>query len=257
MAMRLKVLGCSGGIGAGMRTTSFLVGRHTLIDAGTGVGDLSVAELAQIDQVFLTHAHLDHVAMLPLMVDTVGAMRSKPLTVYATSATLAMLTAHVFNWHIWPDFREIPDPASPWMRFVPFELGDTLQVETNLTVTALPALHTVPAVAYQLDSGQHSLVFSGDTTINDDFWPALNAIANLKTLIIETAFCNRERALAEASRHLCPAMLASELSRMTRPAEIYITHLKPGEVELTMQEIGEDAAAFHPRMLKNGQILEF
>lgn len=255
--MRLKVLGCSGGIGGGMRTTSFLVGRHTLIDAGTGVGDLSVAEMTQIDHLFLTHAHLDHIAMLPLLVDTVGAMRDKPLNVYAPSATLDILAAHIFNWRVWPDFREIPNKAAPWMRFIAFELGEVITPHAGLTITALPALHTVPAVGYQLDSGSHSLVFSGDTTINDDFWPILNQIDNLRGLIIETAFCNRERSLAEASRHLCPAMLAEELAKLHRPAEIYITHLKPGEIELTMQEIGEDAAAFRPKMLKNGQIIDF
>ncbi|QDQ26277.1 3',5'-cyclic-nucleotide phosphodiesterase [Chitinimonas arctica] len=255
--MRLKVLGCSGGIGGGMRTTSFLVGRHTLIDAGTGVGDLSVAELSQIDHLFLTHAHLDHIAMLPLLVDTVGAMRDKPLDVYATRATLDILAAHIFNWRVWPDFREIPNKAAPFLRFVPFELGESGSPEPGLTVTALPALHTVPAVGYRLDSGKHSLVFTGDTTVNDEFWPVVNAIENLKTLIIETAFCNRERALAEASRHLCPDMLATELAKLSRPADIYITHLKPGEIELTMQEIGEDAANFRPKMLKNGQILDF
>ncbi|QNM97356.1 3',5'-cyclic-nucleotide phosphodiesterase [Chitinimonas koreensis] len=255
--MRLKVLGCSGGIGGGMRTTSFLAGRHTLIDAGTGVGDLSVAELSQIDHLFLTHAHLDHILMLPLLVDTVGAMRDKPLNVYASSATLDILSTHVFNWRVWPDFREIPNKAAPFVRFVPFELGESFQVEPELTITVLPALHTVPAVGYRLDSGRHSVVFTGDTTVNDAFWPVVNEVDNLKALIIETAFCNRERALAEASRHLCPAMLAEELARLTRPAEIYITHLKPGEIELTMQEIGEDAAAFRPRMLKNGQTIEF
>ncbi|GLR11794.1 cAMP phosphodiesterase class-II:metallo-beta-lactamase superfamily protein [Chitinimonas prasina] len=255
--MRLKVLGCSGGIGGGMRTTAFLVGRHTLIDAGTGVGDLSVAELSQIDRVFLTHSHLDHIAMLPLLVDTVGAMRDKPLDVYASRATLDILSAHVFNWRVWPDFREIPNKAAPFLRFVQFEQGETVMPEPGLSVTALPALHTVPAVGYQLDSGKHSLVFTGDTTINDAFWPVINAIENLKTLIIETAFCNRERALAEASRHLCPAMLATELAKLNRPAEIFITHLKPGEIELTMQEIGEDAASFRPKMLKNGQMLDF
>ncbi|PHV10376.1 MBL fold metallo-hydrolase [Chitinimonas sp. BJB300] len=255
--MRLKVLGCSGGIGGGQRTTSFLVGRHTLIDAGTGLGDLSVAELVQIDHLFLTHSHLDHIAMLPLLVDTVGAMRRKPLLVYASASTLAILSEHIFNWKVWPDFRVIPDASAPFLRFVPFELGDSIQPETNLTITALPALHTVPAVGYQLDSGRYSIVFTGDTTVNDAFWPIINGIGNLKALIIETAFCNHERALAEASYHLCPAMLASELQKLAKPAEIHITHLKPGEIELTMQEIGELAAAFRPKMLKNGQVLEF
>src|SRR4051812_17558197 len=48
-AMRLRVLGCSGGIGGRhLRTTSFLVDSDILIDAGTGVGDLSLAELSLI-----------------------------------------------------------------------------------------------------------------------------------------------------------------------------------------------------------------
>ena len=82
--MRLRVLGCSGGIGGRHRTTSFLLDNDVLIDAGTGVGDLTLAELSQIDHIFLTHSHLDHVASIPFLVDTVGGMRTRPLTVHAT-----------------------------------------------------------------------------------------------------------------------------------------------------------------------------
>lgn len=255
--MLLKVLGCSGGIGGSFRTTSFKVGQHTMIDAGTGVGDLSVSELSQVDHVFLTHAHLDHIAMLPLLVDTVGSMRDKPICVYATSATLTMLRQHIFNWQIWPDFSEIPNKVSPFMQFLPFELGQSISPEPGLTVTALPALHTVPAVGYQLDSGKNSLVFTGDTGVNDDLWVVINRINNLRYLIIETAFCNREHDLALASKHLTPTMLASELAKLQRPAEVFITHLKPGEIELTMQEIAADAAVYRPKMLKNGQTFDF
>jgi ribonuclease BN (tRNA processing enzyme) len=87
--MKVRILGCSGGIGGRhLRTTSIQVDHDILIDCGTGVADLSIAELAQIDHVFLTHSHLDHIACLPLMVDTAGDMRSRPLTVHATEATL-------------------------------------------------------------------------------------------------------------------------------------------------------------------------
>ena len=81
--MKVRVLGCSGGIGARARTTSFLVDQDVLLDAGTGVEDLSVEDLAAIDHVFLTHSHLDHVAALPLLVDSVGALRDKQLVVHA------------------------------------------------------------------------------------------------------------------------------------------------------------------------------
>ena len=114
----------------------------------------------------------------------------------------------------------------------------------------------VPAIGYQLDSGRASLAFTGDTTTNDAFWTEVNKIDNLRYLIIETAFCNRERDLAIASKHLCPSMLAEELAKLKRKADVYITHLKPGEVEVTMQEILECAGAYSPRMLENNQVFE-
>jgi ribonuclease BN (tRNA processing enzyme) len=84
-------------------------------------------------------------------------------------------------------------------------------------------------VGYQLDSGSGCLVFTGDTTVNDSFWPVVNRIANLRYLLIETAFANREQRLAEISKHLCPSMLADELHKLTIKPEIYISHLKPGQ----------------------------
>ena len=69
IAMKLKILGCSGGIGGELRTTSMLLDHDVLVDAGTGVGDLSVAELAQIDHIFLTHSHMDHIVCIPLLLD--------------------------------------------------------------------------------------------------------------------------------------------------------------------------------------------
>jgi ribonuclease BN (tRNA processing enzyme) len=115
----------------------------------------------------------------------------------------------------------------------------------------------VPAVGYHLDSGQASLVFTGDTTVNDAFWPVVNRIDNLRYLIIETAFCNQEYELARASKHLSPSMLASELEKLQRTAEIYITHLKPGEYEVIMEEIQSCAGRFAPQMLLTFQQFEF
>ena len=100
-------------------------------------------------------------------------------------------------------------------------------------------------------------MFTGDTTTNDPLWKVVNQIANLRYLIIETAFCNRERDIAIASKHLCPSLLAEELAKLERDAEVFITHLKPGEIELTMQEVEECAGRWSPRMLQNGQMFEF
>jgi ribonuclease BN (tRNA processing enzyme) len=255
--MKLRVLGCSGGIGGRhLRTTSMLLDHDILIDAGTGVADLSLTELSLIDHVFLTHSHLDHVASIPFLVDTVGGMRNVPLTVWALPATNEIIRNHIFNWSIWPDFSQIPSPDKPFMRYREIQVGDTIEMHGR-RLTVLPANHVVPAVGYHLDSGEGSLVFTGDTTINDPLWAAVNGISNLKYLIVETAFCNREKQLAITSKHLCPSMLAEELAKLERSAEIYVTHLKPGEIELTMQEIEEAAGEYRPRMLQNNQVFEF
>ncbi len=255
--MKLKVLGCSGGIGGDLRTTAFLLDHDTLIDAGTGVGDLSVTELSQIDHIFVTHSHMDHVACIPFIVDTVGWMRDKPITLHATSETLDILKAHLFNWKLWPDFTQIPDPRRPVMRYETVATGDAVRLNGR-RITPLPANHVVPAVGYHLDSGQASLVFTGDTTSNDELWPAVNRIANLKYLIIETALSDRERDLAAASKHLCPSLLAEELAKLKATApQVFITHLKPRESELIMQEISAWVKERRPQMLQANQVFEF
>jgi len=254
--MKLRVLGCSGGIGGELRTTSLLLDHDTLIDAGTGVGDLSINELAQIDHVFVTHSHMDHVTSIPFIVDTVGWMRDRPLTVHTTLETHAILKDHLFNWKLWPDFTQIPDAASPAMRFETVAVGGAVALNGR-TITPLPANHVVPAVGYQLDSGKASLVFTGDTTTNDPLWPIVNGIANLKYLIIETALSDRERDLARVSKHLCPSLLAEELIKLKSSPEIYITHLKPRESELIMQQVAVTVKSHRPRMLQNNHVFEF
>jgi ribonuclease BN (tRNA processing enzyme) len=233
-----------------------LLDRDVLIDAGTGVGDLSLEEMSAIDHVFLTHSHLDHIVSIPFMLDSVGSMRDRPLTIYAIAETLEALQQHIFNWKIWPDFRQIPTPQQPHMRYQTIELGETV-ILNGRKITALPANHVIPAIGYQLDSGTSSLVFSGDTTTQDDFWDEVNRIENLGYLIIETAFPDTEKELAVLSKHLCPSMLAEELKKLRLTPQIYITHLKPDESELTMQEINQCISEGQPKMLVNGQVIEF
>lgn len=254
--MKLRILGCSGGIGGDLRTTSMLLDHDVLIDAGTGVGDLSLDELSVIDHVFLTHSHLDHIAFIPFMLDSTSCMRDRPLAIYATQETLEALQQHIFNWKIWPDFSRIPNPQQPCMRYQTIAPGETVMLNGR-AITALPANHVIPAIAFQLDSGAASLVFTGDTSIQNTFWELVNDIDNLEYLIIETAFPNAEKELALISRHLCPSLLAGELLKLHRNPAIYITHLKPGESELTMKEINECVPGFAPKMLKNGQVFEF
>jgi len=254
--MRFKVLGCSGGIGGNLHTTSFLLDQDILIDAGTGLNELSLSELCAIDHVFITHSHLDHICSLPFLVDSTGWIRTRPLTVHASAETIEALKKHIFNWTIWPDFSVIPNAKQPVMRFRAMALGEVVELQGR-KIRSVPANHTVPAVGYHIDSGQGSLVFSGDTHSNDSFWEVVNQIENLRYLLIETAFSEGEKALADLSLHLCPSLLIAELAKFKGEAEVFITHLKPGEVELTMHQIEIAECRLSPRMLLNNQQFVF
>ncbi|QID18758.1 3',5'-cyclic-nucleotide phosphodiesterase [Nitrogeniibacter mangrovi] len=255
--MKFRVLGCSGGIGGReARTTAFLVDDDILIDGGTGVGELDYEELLRIDHIFVTHAHLDHIAFIPLLIDTVGEARRRPVTVHATDETLRILRSHIFNWLIWPDFSAIPDRLNPFMRFQPLRIGEQAVLDGR-RISVLPAFHTVPAVAYALDSGAGQLVFSGDTTLTPALIDAVNALPELRHLVIETAFSDAEHGLALASRHMCPALLAQFLDALTVEPQVHISHLKPGHGERTMAQIGVYPGKLKPTRLQNGQVLEF
>lgn len=254
--MKLRVLGCSGGIGGNLRTSAMLLDQDVLIDAGTGVGDLSLSEMRMIDHVFVTHSHLDHIASIPLMIDSVGFMREKPLIIHATVETIETLKQHVFNWKVWPDFGEILNDQQPCLRYEVLEIGKTVKLGDR-SITPLPVNHVVPAVGFHFDSGVSSLVFSGDTTSCDALWEVVNRIENLQFLIVETAFPDAEQEMALRSKHFCPSLLAKDIVKLKREPKLFITHLKPGEVELTMREIAERISGFSPQMLQNGQVFEF
>ena len=253
--MQVKVLGCSGGIGGNMRTTALLVDDDVLIDAGTGVGDLSLEALLKIDHIFVTHTHIDHIGFIPLLLDTVMGLREKPVTVNATSEVIDILKQHIFNWLVWPDFSKIPNSAFPFLIYNEIKVGEPVLINHKI-MTALPASHVVPAVGYQINSGANSLVFTGDTAGGEDFWLAVNHINNLKYLIIETAFSNAESELARLSKHLCPSTLAQQLEYLQSAPQVFITHLKPGEDTTIMQEIAANSATKHCVALRNQQVLE-
>lgn len=253
--MRITVLGCNGSIAGTRRTTCYRVDDDILIDAGTGAGDLSLEQAIAIDSVFLTHSHLDHCCLLPLLADAAGNFRVAPLTVYALAETIATLKLHMFNSQLWPDYTALPTAEHPYIRFQPIAPGKTVELNGR-KFTALPARHSVPCVGYCADSGAASWVYSGDTTLCAEFWQALNRIENLRCLLIETTFLNAHAAGALRSGHMTAALLAQGLRLLRRPVELFIVHMEAGREDDTLREIMDAAAAFRPVALENGSAFE-
>jgi len=249
--MKLRVLGCSGGIGAGLRTTSLLVDNDILIDAGSGVGDLVLDEMAGIRHIFLTHTHLDHIAFLPLLVDSIFDRIDDPIVIHGLPETIRGLKDHVFNWVIWPDFAKLPTLDKPVMTYCEHEAGSLVHVDGR-TLEFIPVNHIVPTVGYRVQSSQgKAFAFTGDTATNDSFWDALNAHERLDLLLLEAAFSNKDEALSRVARHYCSKTLVEDLVKLRHQPEIYLTHHKPDEDKVILAEILSEIKGREIKQLKN------
>jgi ribonuclease BN (tRNA processing enzyme) len=256
--MQIRVLGCSGSIAAGFKTTCFLLDDDVLIDAGSGVGELGLSELARVDDILVTHSHLDHILSIPLLADSV--MRSRqgkdPIRVHALPQTLAALRKYILNGTIWPDFTVLPSAERPILELRPFEIGQTLNFCGGRQIEVLPAFHTVPAVGFAVHADSGAWVFTGDTGPNPALWQRLSSL-KVSSLIIETAFGDNEQGLALISRHLCPTLLGAELRQLDQLCEVFITHIKPGETAAVMSELATLDVALTIRALEVGQVFQF
>ncbi|NOR36699.1 MAG: MBL fold metallo-hydrolase [Woeseiaceae bacterium] len=253
--MRIRILGCSGGIGAGSRTSAMLVDDDVLIDAGTGIGDLELEEIDSIRHVFLTHAHLDHIAGLPMLADSVFDENfTTPLTVYAREETLRALQDHVFNGVIWPDFARLPTAGNPMLRYQVCSPGDTVTIN-HRDFYAVDVMHTVPTLGYTVQNSGGVFAVSGDTKTNETLWPVLNACDDLRVLVIEVSFPDEMERLANEAGHYCPSTLAKDLKRLRHEPEIWLTGMKPGEEGRIMEQVSKAIPGKNIKMLSAGTIL--
>ncbi len=254
--MKLRVLGCSGGIGGNLSTTSFLLNDDILLDCGTGIGNLTLAEMRKIRAIFFTHSHLDHIAGLPLLVDSIfDSLQDHALQVYGSQETITALQTHVFNNVIWPDFTLIPTEDSAVLSFNVLEMGKQYHQE-GCHLEMIPVNHVVPTVGYRIECEHGSLAFSADTTTNDSFWARLNEHPSLDYLLVECAFSNKEAEICRLAKHYCPQMLGADLGKLKHRPKLYISHLKPGSEDVIMSECKQAIDGFDMQRLQADQVID-
>lgn len=253
--MRIRVLGCSGGIGAGLRTSAMLIDNDVLIDAGTGIGDLELQDAESIRHVFLTHSHLDHIAGLPMLVDCVFDTNFEvPITIYAREETLRAVQEHIFNGVIWPDFSKLPSAERSILRYQVCSPGDTVSIGER-DFYAIDVRHSVPSLGYTVQNAGGVFAVSGDTTTNQTLWPVLNACEDLRVLVIEVSFPDEMKELASLAGHYTPKTLTDDLNRLRHRPEIWLTGMKPGEETRILRQVVDAAPDKNIKMLSRGAVL--
>jgi len=237
--MKLRVLGAFGSEGLGQRPTAFLVNDRVLIDAGTVTGALTVPEQLAIDHALVSHSHLDHIAGLAFLTETLACYQTaRPITVTSTGPVVEALRTAVFNNVLWPDFTQIPDPARPIVRYRTL-VEEAEQRVGDLWVTPINVNHTVPAVGFIVHDGARGFVYSGDTGPTDALWKAVRGLTGIRAIMLECAFPNRLAPLAQAARHMTPDLVRRELDKLPPDVAVWVFHVKPQFREETAAELAQ------------------
>jgi 3',5'-cyclic-nucleotide phosphodiesterase len=226
--VELRVIGCHGGETPRHKTCAFILNEKLGIDAGSLTSGLETKEQAKLDACLVSHAHLDHIRDLATLADNRCQMQCAPLVIAGTKDTIKTLKKHFFNNRLWPDFSVIPTAGRPTIQYLELK-PEKPTVIAGHTVTAVMVNHTIESASFVIEGKDGTLAYSGDTGPTDRIWTYLNEARNLKALLMEVSFPNREQKLATVSGHHTPRTLAADLKKYKRPKDLptMLYHIKP------------------------------
>ncbi|QKF82377.1 HD domain-containing phosphohydrolase [Halarcobacter ebronensis] len=236
----LKVLGSSGSKTKFSGTTSFQVYKDIVIDAGNILNVLGNNAL-DINHIFLTHSHADHITDLPFIIDNFFEQRRTPLRIYASKQTISSLKNHTFNNEVWPDFSKIKllDSEEYSLIFIEINVDEPIYLDP-LKITPIEANHINGSFGFMIEKeNSNGYIISGDTHKNAKIWEYINKNENITALLIECSFPSNLGKLAKDSKHLTAKYLAEDIEENLKrdDLQIFIYHLKSSHYEEIKQEI--------------------
>jgi cAMP phosphodiesterase len=218
--------------------TSFLINECVAVDAGSLGFALNSRERENVQHIVLTHAHMDHIASMPIFIDEEFSRLTSPVMVYAIPDVISVLRQFIFNDQIWPNFEKItlPQGREPALEFYALEPGTRIGL-AGLCITLIPVNHTVPTAGLLVEDDAAAVIYTSDTYVTDQLWEVANRTENLKAIFVDVSYPNELEALAATSRHLTPQSLGSELKKLKRQTEIHCVHIKPGHRDEVVHQL--------------------
>jgi cAMP phosphodiesterase len=226
--VEIRIIGCHGGETPRHRPSAFLVDDRIAIDAGSLTSGMDLDAQCAIEACLVSHAHLDHIRDLATIADNRCQKGCPPLIVAGTKETLALLKRHFFNGLLWPDFTKIPSRDEPTIRYRTLT-PEATHVIAGYKVRAIEVSHTIECCAFIVEGQNGALAYSGDTGPTDRLWEVLNEVKDLRAMLMEVSFPNREQKLATLSGHHTPKTLARELKKYKKSKDLpfLLYHIKP------------------------------
>ena len=225
--MLIRFLGAHNAESKNTSFVSFLIDDILAVDAGCIASNLSFLEQSKIKAILLSHGHYDHIRDIPAFAFNNSKHTVK---VFATSHTLNILSSHLVDGVIYPEFtKKIPFfLEKPSLKYVALENFKTVNIE-GYKVLTLPVNHTISTVGFQITSADGKKIFyTGDTG------PGLSALwehISPHIIIVDVTFPNKLENRAINSAHLCPKFLKKEMIEFHRIKGYYpqviIIHLSP------------------------------
>lgn len=216
--------------------SSYLVGESLVIDGGS-VGLLAdVNRQRAVRHVFLTHAHLDHVASLPLLIENVYEPDPDSVEVLASSEVLAQIRADIFNGRTWPDFFALSTDGNAFVRATVIEPLRTVE-RAGHRITPVPVTHSGDTLGMIVDDGRSCVAFTADTGPTDLIWQELATRPTLSAVFLECSFPNAMEALATSLGHLCPNTFAAQRARLPDHVRVFFMHRKARYADQIAREV--------------------
>ena len=211
-------------------------GQTLIFDVGRGAHQ-RLAQVgvtgSQVDAVFLTHLHSDHIVGIPDLWLTGWLQRNRPWPVFGPSGTARMMDALklAFSVDIQARVEEtagLLTPAGSEVNARDIEPG--LVYERNgLRVTAIRVDHRAiaPAYGYRIDYAGRSVVLSGDTTVSPDL---IEAAVGTQLLVHEVfqasdALLKDSPAMARVKTFHVDASEAGSVFQRVRPKLAVYSHI--------------------------------
>lgn len=233
----------------------FVIDDLIAFDAGSLAISTTSAQKKQIRDVVISHAHLDHIAGLPLYIDDLFATIKRPIQIHATAEVIEILERDIFNWSIYPRFSELRNDHGVVLEYRPFEIEQDFLVK-HLKVKAVKVNHKVPSVGFIVSDEKAVFALTNDTAEMDRFWEVVNEEKNLTAILVECAFPNELNTLACNSHHLTPSVLQKELAKLKPNCPIFVVNIKPMYFDQVSRQI-KDLKIENLQVLEVGKVYEW